>query len=153
MSNDSLSSSNAVVSHIMRVRELLDDVAVRLRLRGVMHDASKLRSPEKEAFERLGEVSRRHEFGGAEYNEALQLLGPALEHHYAVNRHHPEHFEDGIVGMHMLDLLEMLCDWKAASEQQEGGDIRVSLEVAVERFGISKELAYLLSITIDELFA
>lgn len=145
-------SRHATLKHISRVSELMDDVAVRLRLRGVLHDASKLKPPEKGAFDRLGEASRAEEFGGPAYHAALQELRPALEHHYAVNRHHPEHFEDGIEGMTLLDLLEMLCDWKAASEQQAGGDVRTSLEVGVERFKISRSLAGLLSRTIDELY-
>ena len=40
-----------------------------------------------------------------------------IEHHYAVNSHHPEHYEAGIAGMSLFDLIEMLVDWKAASER------------------------------------
>ena len=39
-----------------------------------------------------------------------------------MNRHHPEHFgEDGIRGMNLPDVVEMLCDWKAASERTKDG--------------------------------
>lgn len=33
-----------------------------------------------------------------------------LDHHYQNNDHHPEHFELGINGMNLLQLLEMLAD-------------------------------------------
>lgn len=31
--------------------------------------------------------------------KAIDYLGPALAHHYEVNDHHPQHFENGIDGM------------------------------------------------------
>ena len=33
------------------------------------------------------------------------------------NRHHPEYYEDGIAGMTLVDLEEMLSDWEAASHR------------------------------------
>ena len=41
-------------------------------------------------------------------------MGPALQHHYEDNCHHPEHYRNGIHDMNMVDLIEMLCDWRAA---------------------------------------
>jgi hypothetical protein len=53
-----------------------------------------------------------------------------LKHHYAYNRHHQEFFgEDGVDGMTLVDLIEMLPDWKAATERHDDGDLAKSLEI------------------------
>jgi hypothetical protein len=53
--------------------------------------------------------------------------------------------------MSLLDLLEMLCDWKAASERHADGDIARSLRINRERFGIDGQLAAILENTAVEL--
>jgi hypothetical protein len=86
-----------------------------------------------------------------EYKSYLTGMGEALKHHYAHNSHHPEHYEDGIAGMSLLDLVEMLCDWKAATERHADGDLRRSIEQNQERFGYSDELRSILENTAREL--
>jgi uncharacterized protein DUF5662 len=45
-------------------------------------------------------------FGSEDYRVAVRELGLAVEHHYAVNSHHPEHFgAAGVAGMSLLDLV------------------------------------------------
>jgi hypothetical protein len=78
-------------------------------------------------------------------------MKPALDHHYAQNRHHPEHHASGIAGMTLLDLIEMLCDWKAATERHEDGDMARSIQQNQERFGYSDELRLVLENTAREL--
>jgi hypothetical protein len=57
-------------------------------------------------------------------------MGDGLMHHDAHNRHHPEFFgEDGVDGMTLVDVIEMLADWKAASERHDDGDLAKSLEI------------------------
>jgi hypothetical protein len=70
-----------------------------------------------------------------EYKGFLKELAPALDdHHYPKNRHHPEHFEDGMNDMNLLDLIEMLADWKAASERHaDGGNLAVSILLNEDR--------------------
>ena len=67
-------------------------------------------------------------------------MGVALEHHYANYRHHPEHFEKGINDMTLIDIVEMLCDWQAASARQLNGNLLKSIEVNAERFGYGEQL-------------
>lgn len=74
----------------------------------------------------------------------LAEIKPALEHHYANNTHHPEFYPDGIRGMSLLDLVEMLCDWKAATLRHADGDIRKSIEINQSRFKYSDELKQVL---------
>ena len=53
---------------------------------------------------------------------------------------HPEHFPNGILDMNLIDIVEMLCDWKAASERQEDGNLLKSIEQNAERFGYDDQL-------------
>lgn len=50
--------------------------------------------------------------------------------------------------MTLVDVLEMLVDWKAASERHTDGNIRKSIEVNTERFGLSPQLATILENTV-----
>lgn len=145
-------SAHDTEAHIKRVREFLDEVRNELWIRGAIHDYSKLHEPEKSAFDRATPKLRNLTYGSPEYEEARRELGEALDRHYAVNSHHPEFYDDGITGMSLLDLIEMLCDWKAATERHADGDIRKSLEINAERFGIDRQLHLILMNTIDDLF-
>ena len=130
--------------HIEKVRKYIRFFTDRLTTRGESHDASKLASPEVELFaehtERLNEI----EYGSDEYKNELEALKPALEHHYAVNSHHPEHWPNGVNDMSLWDICEMFCDWKASSERVRAGNILKSIEVNAERFHIDNQLKQIL---------
>jgi hypothetical protein len=134
-------------AHIDRVQELLFN----LIWRASRHDQSKLADPEKAAFDVLTPRLKDLQYGSDEYRACLKEMKPALEHHYGANSHHPEHYPDGIDGMSLLDVMEMLCDWKAASERHATGSIRQSLAHNKERFGISDQLASILANTAEEM--
>jgi hypothetical protein len=123
------------IDHIGRVRELIWDVWDDLRDRALDHDASKLVEPEKSVFDRVTPKLRDMTYGSDEYKASLAEMGEALQHHYAHNSHHPEHWPNGIRDMSLLDLIEMLCDWKAATERHADGDIVSSIDKNAERFG------------------
>lgn len=126
--------------HISKVQEAMADVRNRLRLRALRHDASKLAEPEKELYDILTPRLRGLTYGSDEYKANLAELRPALDHHYANNSHHPEHHPDGIAGMDLLDIVEMLCDWRAAGMRHANGDMARSLEINRDRFGIEPQL-------------
>lgn len=138
-------------NHIRRVRLLLAKVAGNLTGRAQVHDDSKLEAPEKPLFDEYTPKLKALTYGSDEYKAALTAMGPALQHHYAHNQHHPEHWPNGINDMSLLDVIEMLVDWKAASERHADGDIRKSLEINRARFGISDQLAAILENTVREL--
>jgi hypothetical protein len=77
-------------------------------------------------------------------------MKPALERHYSKNSHHPEHHEDGIKAMNLIDLIEMLADWKAATQRNKDGNIFASIEKNQERFGYSDELKQIFVNTVKE---
>ena len=151
MSEQKYDSKQDTLQHINRVKDLLEGVAVELVQRGHNHDASKLENPEKELFDTYTPLLKQLEYGSDEYKESLEKLKPALEHHYANNSHHPEYYENGVDDMDLFDVVEMLCDWKAATERTKNGDIYKSIEINQKRFNLSPQLTKILLNTIDKL--
>lgn len=143
--------------HIQRVRDLMRVAILNLKDRAEDHDASKLVEPELEAFDRMTPRLAELEYGSEEYKASVRELGPALDHHFKHNDHHPEYHEDGILGMSLMSLLEMLCDWRAASERtkQRFDDpaevAKFNLTHNKDRFGITPELHQILDNTAREL--
>ena len=145
----SYDSKGATLEHIQMVQRNINDIIRRLMERAQTHDSSKLESPVKEVFDewtpRLSGVT----YGSEEYREMLVEMRPAIDHHQQNNRHHPEYFGDrGVTGMDLVDLIEMICDWKAATLRHDDGDIFRSLEINVKRFNISADLVEILRNTI-----
>jgi hypothetical protein len=139
--NQPYDSTVDTLKHIKRVSQLLNQAAGELLRRANVHDESKLYSPEKELFDKFTPLLAASEYGSDEYRQMLEQLKPALEHHYANNSHHPEHYSEGIGAMDLFDIIEMFFDWKAASERHETGDIYKSIEHNEERFSMSAQLA------------
>lgn len=188
------------LDHIVLVRRLIGRAIDNLKARQEAHDLSKLRSPEREAFDEFTPKLAASTYGSEEYYGFLSAMKPALDHHYAANSHHPEHYrwhcpvcslqidddrakvapegpnesgvkycprccrngmiyeselvlrpELGIRGMSLLDILEMLCDWKAATLRHADGDLLKSIEINQRRFGYTDELKSILVVTAKEL--
>lgn len=133
-------STADTMRHARRVDELLLQLTQAILGRVTYHDRSKLEPPEKDTFDVYGPKLRTSTYGSDEYKTFLAEMQVALDHHYAVNRHHPEHYLDGIDGMTLVDLVEMLADWKAAGERHANGSMARSLEIQKGRFGISDQL-------------
>lgn len=133
--------------HIANVRGKLIGIAVHLLGRAHQHDLSKLTGVECEMFDHFTPKLNAMEYGTDEYRQCLadmQATG-GLQHHYAANDHHPEHFPGGVADMDLIQVTEMLIDWKAASERMaDGGDIERSIKVNAERFGYGPEIERLL---------
>lgn len=133
--------------HIERVRNILNRVVADILRRAEEHDQSKLESPEVELFTEFTPKLANLTYGSPEFNECKSKMGPALAHHYANNAHHPEHHKHGINDMTLLDILEMLVDWKASSERHHDGNILKSIEINSDRFGISPQLTKIMENT------
>lgn len=144
-------SKNETTAHINRVRSLLYQIAGMIHDRAQMHDQSKLGPKEKPIFDEVTGALSGLTYGSKEYKAQLAKLKPALDHHYANNSHHPEHYKAGIDGMSLLDLIEMLADWKAAGERHKDGSMTRSLTVNKKRFKVSKQLQSVFENTAKEL--
>lgn len=137
----SYDSTENTIRHIRKVRNILLKISQELTRRIEEHDRTKLEEPEKPIFDEYTPKLEESEYGSEEYETYLKEMEKALEHHYSEYRHHPEHFEDGIEDMHLLDLLEMVVDWTAAVDRHDDDhDIFDSIEHNSERFGYGEEL-------------
>lgn len=126
--------------HIAQVREFMMMFAQELIRRALEHDDSKLKSPEVEIFTEYTPKLKDSTYGSDEYKSFLEGMGVALKHHYENNTHHPEHHENGIRDMDLADIVEMVCDWKAATMRHANGDIRKSIVINKDRFNYSDDL-------------
>lgn len=136
------------MKHIEKVRKYLKVFTDKITNRGIEHDKVKLESPEVEIFAEFTPKLAGTTYGSEEYNTYLKEMKVALDHHYANCRHHPEHFAKGINEMTLIDLIEMLADWKAASERQNNGNILKSIEMNAQRFGYDDQLKQILLNTV-----
>lgn len=141
----------AVMDHRKKVITNLMEVTGRLKARGLEHDISKFEEPEASAFEKIHEAAASMEFGSPEYVALMREHRPAIEHHQQHNRHHPEYHTGGVLGMTLIDLIEMFCDWKAASERNVNGNFLESLLKCCARFKIGIELQTILLNTMKDL--
>lgn len=146
-----IDSSTETSQHIAAVEHYLEQIIHELIERLATHDVSKLHDPEKAAFDRFTPMARNITYGSATYKLRLEEMKDALEHHYAHNRHHPEHFPNGIEDMTLVDLIEMMADWKGASMRHTDGNIYRSISVGTERFHIGDQLASILRNTAREM--
>jgi hypothetical protein len=137
--------------HIETVRNYINAAVVYLLKKSEVHDLSKLHTPEVETFDKYTEKLKGSTYGSAEYKQYLVEMTPALDHHYKHNRHHPEHFVNGIKDMDLFDMVEMLCDWKASSMRHDDGDIHASITYNQKRFNYSDDIMSILHNTADKL--
>lgn len=144
-SNQTYDSRPDTYAHIGRVRDLLTGVVVEFLARAQRHDRTKLESPELEAFNVMTPRLKTTVYGTDEYRATLREMKPAIKHHNEHNSHHPEHYPEGIAGMDLFDLLEMICDWKAAGERHtDNAGLERSIEINQQRFGYGDELRSIL---------
>jgi len=137
------------MTHKALVRALTTRLATRIIDAGKAHDDSKLIAPEMDFFAEHSVKLSKLEYGTPEYHKQLEEIKPAIDHHYGNNRHHPEHYPNGISGMNLVDVIEMLCDWKASSQRYFNGNILKSIDINVKRFNISEDFASVLRNTAE----
>jgi hypothetical protein len=133
-------STEDTKKHIQRVQKLMSGIILMLANRHKNHDKSKLEEPEKSIFDEYTPKLRDTTYGSPEYKVFLSEMGVGLKHHYKNNSHHPEHFDNGVNGMTLVDLIEMFCDWKAATERHADGDLGKSIEINKKRFKMTDQL-------------
>jgi ClpP class serine protease len=150
MDNNELFFENETRKHQQEVARLLMTFATKLLERAAKHDDSKLLSPEREVFIKNNAKLKGLTYGSEEYKQCLADMKVALNSHYANNPHHPEfntvNFFDGglespVTGMHLVDVVEMLCDWMASTKRHADGNIAKSININEERFNISPQLS------------
>jgi hypothetical protein len=106
------------------------DLGHKLIANGFIHDSSKFHGIEWEYMAP----------GQPTVEESAKIkLKIAVQHHSKTNPHHPEYWDGGIKDMPRLYLAEMVCDWKARSEEF-GTNLREWIDnVATKKFNFTKE--------------
>ena len=146
--NDQYDCTQDVLDHKDKVEYWMHDFSIQINNRARIHDDSKLNDPvEKQLFDHWTPKLREIVFGSDEYKVALVGMGEGVERHYKANRHHPEHYENGVNDMTLIDIVEMLSDWIAAAQRK---NTYVDLSSAAKRFGLSEQLVKILANTLRE---
>ena len=149
---------NELVRHIRNVQnecELLSErldkqgrhILARLLIaNGMLHDNSKFRGLEWEALDEDTKDKKPEQFAAAD------------QQHISTNPHHPEYW-DGIDSMPSVYLAEMVCDWKARSDEF-GTDLREWVkDKATKRWGFAiqskvyREIKEFVDLLLDKKFA
>lgn len=138
--------------HVRTVQKYINLFIRELITRSENHDNSKFEEPELTGFAQTTHLLNKAEYGTQEYKNLLIQLKPTIEHHYSKNRHHSEHWPNGVNDMTLIDILEMLADWKAATARVKDGNIRKSIEINAERYKICPQLKQILENTVREMF-
>jgi hypothetical protein len=152
MNRTILNCLNETHKHVRSVQKYLNIFIKEIISRGEIHDDSKFEEPELSIFADNTEKLGKTEYGSEEYKALLEEVKPAITNHYSKNRHHPEHWQNGINDMTLVDLLEMLADWKAATARNKNGNIRTSIDHNSKRYHIDAQLTQILHNTVREYF-
>ena len=140
-------------SHRKSVRAKLNFLIKKLAERSENHDLSKLKEPE---IGWLIEMDKepRVTYGSPEYFEKMKRWEKFFKHHYANNRHHPDHFGDmGVSGMNLVDLAEYLCDIISYLEEMHASQAIKIIDEQGKRFGLEDQLSQILKNTLVEYFS
>lgn len=133
------------IQHIQWVMHGMALMQMHLVQRALTHDRSKIREGwERNIYAQVVPEFEGKRFGTPEHQAVGDKLGPAWQHHLAHNAHHPEHHPEGINSMTLIDLIEMLCDWKAASLRQRQGSLQDSITLLKDQHGIGDQLETIL---------
>jgi len=151
MTFDELEEFSKIYHHKFIVLKYLSEIIRDLVTRAETHDDSKFTEEEFQKYVQIKKDFKEVEFGSPEYDALRAKHAGSFDIHYKNNRHHPEHFQNGIEDMTLVDLIELLVDWKAASmRNKEGGNIDKSIQISAERYKINPQLIKILENTARE---
>jgi len=125
-----------LLMHRIEVAENLNEIQGELNRRGIVHDKSKFLPKEHDAFVQTRPDFKKANYGTPEYQKCVDAIKPAIDHHYANNRHHTAYHKDGFAEMNLIDVLEMLADWKAANRRSPDLSFKDSLPRCYKKYDI-----------------
>lgn len=135
-----------IQNHCNKVNSKLQILINQLCHRGKTHDSSKFKDPEYKSYKKYTPLLHNLQYQSKEYKQVTHNpeFRDAINHHKSVNSHHPEFYENGVNGMDLVDVIEMLCDWKSADERYDNSDWSNSFKLNCEKYGIDNQLASIL---------
>jgi len=113
--NEEIRALATILRHQKMVSFLLRELAREFERRADLHDMSKLQLDELEGFVEINRIARQYKFGSKEYKETIGSH-PCVKLHYSRNTHHPEYHQGGVRSMGLIDFMEMVIDWTAATK-------------------------------------
>ena len=105
----------------------------RIMKNAFLHDLSKYSWGESKYFAKTIFDLKHSTYGTPEYKEMLDRISPAIKHHTSINNHHPEFYKNN-KDIKIIEMIEMICDWKSATRRHANGNIFKSLEINEKRF-------------------
>ena len=130
-----------MVNYILKSR-ITGPEAAELKKRGEDHDKSKYLEPEYTPYLWLTEYHRQKNVEGKKfkYPPGIKVeVDAAVKHHLKNNRHHPA-FHKSPSDMSKSDIIEMVCDWAAMSQELAKENWKVDLKKwADDHVGAGKE--------------
>lgn len=147
-----LNHDSATLKHINEVRANLWQLITELDKRAQEHDASKFQEPERSIYAANLPKLGKTVYGSPEYKALMEESRVAIDHHYSKNRHHAEHWPNGVDDMDLIDIVEMLSDWAAASKRNKNGNIHRSIAVNTERYNLPPMMVKILTNTANRYF-
>lgn len=152
MIKETYNSIDDTKKHISLVKDLIDIFCSKLFEQIESHDNSKLKEPELSIFNEYTPKLKYCTYGSEEYKQYLREMKIALDHHYQNNRHHPEYFENGMMNMNLIDIIEMFCDWLASTKRHNDGNIYNSIELNKKRFKYPEMIENIFKNTATDIF-
>ena len=140
-----------ILKHRESVRNKLKFLASEIVRRAEKHDESKLMQPELNWLIQM-DKEPRYQYGTPEYFDKMKKWQKFFKHHYAENRHHPDHFQNGVYDMNIVDICEYISDIISYYDEMHVDDALKTLEAQKERFGFNEQLYQILKNTLFEYF-
>ena len=146
-------TKQTIKKHIAHVQDCFRSIINHLSIRAHFHDMSKLMDDEFNGFIHFERLDPNLEYGSPAYKEAFKEIEhhvqEAIKLHHSRNDHHPE-YHDNVQSMNFLQILEMVCDWKAACQSySDSGSFRRSVEIGKQKYDFSKEQLWLIDQVAD----
>ena len=136
-----------IVLHKQSVKVGIQRIIDELADRAEKHDDDKFETEVFDSFYNALDKFINTKFGERNWELAMDEIGDSLFKHYSASPHHAQHYENGINGTNLLDLIEMMVDWKSASNSYGDSSFEESLRVQKKRFGIDDQLYGILTNT------
>lgn len=146
MNIDNLKFFGKVYHHKFIVIQFMNKMIHELISRAEVHDKSKFDEDEFPHYSKITSEFENVPYGTPEATEIREKFKDLFERHAKKNRHHPEFHPNGIDDMTLVDLIELLSDWKASSIR-DNNDIMKSIQICGEKYKISPQLLKILENT------
>ena len=146
-----LATIESILKHKTSVKKKLTFLVEELEKRAENHDNSKLQQPELNYLIEMDKEGRK-KYGSQEYFDKMKRWEKFFKHHYENNRHHPDHFSNGVEGMNLIDLCEYIVDIISYYDNMHVEDAIKTINEQKTRFKFDDQLTQILKNTLLEYF-